>query len=202
MTIFKEADHAKLSKQHIFHSSNVYLTQHRQIENSMDNQKTCYEALNNQTSVSPSMQKRLDRISALINEGYTLKRGGGFDIQLHNSAGVRRNTLNPWKSPGGFSWIAFFFPSVVCCQIREWSYFYWIAILSVVSVLLSSIMGSDQVTSGGIILSVVYGCLFPYMRYLAIKEEKKEFLAIASFFLGIVLTIAAIIPAIILAVII
>ena len=36
MTILKEADHAKLSKQQIFHSSNVYLTQHRQIENSMD----------------------------------------------------------------------------------------------------------------------------------------------------------------------
>ena len=154
--------------------------------------------MNNQLSVSPSIQKRLDRISALINEGYTLKRYGDFDIQLHNSAGVRRNTLNPWKSPGGFSWIAFFFPSVVCCQIREWSYFYWIAILSVVSVLLSSIIGNEQVTSRGIILSVVYGCLFPYMRYLAIKEEKKEFSAIISFFLGIVLTIVAVIPAIIL----
>ena len=67
-----------------------------------------------------------------------------------------------------------------------------------VSVLLSSIMGSDQVTSGGTILSVVYGCLFPYKRYLAIKEEKKEFSAIVSFFLGIVLTIVAVIPAIIL----
>lgn len=144
------------------------------------------------------MQKRLDRISALINAGYTLKRGGGFDIQLRNSSGVRRNTLNPWKSPGGFSWIAFFFPSVVCCQIREWSYFYWIAILSVVSVLLSSLMGSDQVASGGTILSIVYGCLFPYMRYLAIKEEKKEFSVVVSFFWGIVLTIAAVIPAIIL----
>ena len=148
------------------------------------------------------MQKRLDRISSLISEGYTLKRGRGFDIQLHNSAGVRRNPLNPWKSPGGFSWIAFFFPSVVCCQIREWSYFYWIAILSLVSVVLSSIMGSDQATTGGTILSFVYGCLFPYMRYLAIKEEKKEFSVVISFFLGIALTMAAVIPAIILSAII
>ena len=149
------------------------------------------------------MQQRLDRISALINEGYTLKKVGIFDIQLHNSAGVRRNPLNPWKSPGGFSWIAFFFPSVVCCQIREWSYFYWIAILSLVSVVLSSIMGSDQVTTGGgTFLGFVYGCLFPYMRYLAIKEEKEEFSVVISFFLGIALTIAAVIPAIILSVII
>ena len=56
------------------------------------------------------MQQRLDRISALINEGYTLKRGRGFDIQLHNSAGVRRNPLNPWKSPGGFFLDSLLFP--------------------------------------------------------------------------------------------
>ena len=36
------------------------------------------------------------------------------------------------------------------------------------------------------------------MRYLAIKEEKKEFSAVISFFLATVLTIAVAIPAIIL----
>ena len=141
------------------------------------------------------MQKRLDRIDTLIHEGYTLKRDSWFDIQFNNSSGIRVNVLNPWKSPGGFSWIAFWFPGVVCCQIREWSYFYWIAIFTSTSVLISSLLNNDSFTTGGFLLNLLFACLFPYMRYLAIEEERKEFSVLKSFFLSIVLSIVAVIPA-------
>ena len=145
------------------------------------------------------MQKRLDRIDSLIKEGYTLKRSGWFDIQFHNSSGIRVNTLQPWKSPGGFSWIAFWFPGVVCCQIREWTYFYWLAIITSLSVVFASLFNNDSTSTGGFLLSLLYACLFPYMRYLAIEEKKQEFSVLTSFFLSIGLTIVAIIPAVILA---
>ena len=147
------------------------------------------------------MQKRLDRIDSLITEGYTLKRNGWFDIQFHNSSGMRVNTLQPWKSPGGFSWIAFWFPAVVCCQIREWSYFYWLAIITSLSVVFASIFNNDSTNTGGFLLSLLYACLFPYMRYLAIEGKKQEFSVLTSFFMSIGLTIVAIIPAVVLAVI-
>ena len=151
--------------------------------------------LKNQPSVSPPMQKRLDRIDALLQEGYTLKRDSWFDIQFNNSSGVRVNTFNPWKSPGGFSWIAFWFPGVVCCQIREWSYFYWIAVITSATVLISSLFNNDSITTGGFLLNLLYACLFPYMRYLAIEEERKEFSVVTAFFLSILLSIVAVLPA-------
>ncbi|WP_413325035.1 hypothetical protein [Synechococcus sp. MIT S9503] len=140
------------------------------------------------------MQKRLDSIDALICEGYTLKRDSWIDIQFNKSSGERVNTINPWKSPGGFSWIAFFFPQVVCCQIREWSYFYWLATITSASVLISSLFNNDSVTTGGFLLNLYYACLFPYMRYLAVEEERKEFSVLTAFFLSIVLTVVAVVP--------
>ena len=177
------------------------LIKYRQSRNRVDNGCIHHIALNNQSSVSPPMQKRLDRIDSLIKEGYTLKRNGWFDVQFHNSSGIRVNTLQPWKSPGGFSWIAFWFPAVVCCQIREWSYFYWLAIITSLSVVFASIFNNDSTNTGGFLLSLLYACLFPYMRYLAIEEKKQEFSVLTSFFMSIGLTIVAIIPAVVLAVI-
>ena len=62
-------------------------------------------------------------------------------------------------------------------------------------------MNNDSVTTGGFLLNLYYACLFPYMRYLAIEEKKQEFSVLTSFFMSIGLTIVAIIPAVILAVI-
>ena len=127
----------------------------RQSLHRVDNWFNYWNALYNQSSISPPMQKRLDRIDSLIKEGYTLKRSGWFDIQFHNSSGIRVNTLQPWKSPGGFSWIAFWFPGVVCCQIREWSYFYWIAIIFSLSVVFASLFNNDLPSTGGFLLSLL-----------------------------------------------
>ena len=140
------------------------------------------------------MQKRLDKIDVLIKEGYTLKRNSWYDIQFQKCSGNRININLPWKSPGGFSWIAFWFPGVVCCQIREWSYFKWIAVITCASVIFSAVLGSDSTTAGGLLLSIFYGCWFPYMRYMAIKEERDEFSVLTAFFLSIVLTVVAVIP--------
>ena len=165
----------------------------------MDNQFICCFALKNQPSVSPPMQKRLDTIDSLIQQGYTLKRNNWFDIQFKNSSGIRVNIFLPWRSPSGFSWIAFWFAGVVCCQIREWSYFYWLAIVTSLDVIFASLFNSDSNNFAGFVLSLIYASWFPYMRYLAIEEERKEFPVLNSFFMAIGLTFVAIIPAAILA---
>ena len=58
----------------------------------------------------------------------------------------------------------------------------------------SAVLGSDSTTAGGLLLSIFYGCWFPYMRYMAIKEERDEFSVLTAFFLSIVLTVVAVIP--------
>ena len=73
------------------------------------------------------MKSRLDRIDALISEGYTLNKIWGFYPDLKTSAGKSVDifgSLFRLAGPAGFSWVAFFFPWAVCVQIREWSFFY------------------------------------------------------------------------------
>ena len=73
------------------------------------------------------MKSRLDRIDALISEGYTLNKIWGFYPDLKTSAGKSVDifgSLFRLAGPAGFSWVAFFFPWAVCVQIREWPFFY------------------------------------------------------------------------------
>ena len=86
-------------------------------------------------SISAQMQSRLDRIDALIKEGHTLEKKWGYYPDLKTSSGKSVNIFGPLfrlSGPAGFSWIAFFFPWAVCAQIREWSYFYFVCIFSLV----------------------------------------------------------------------
>ncbi|MDC3056678.1 hypothetical protein OA093_00790 [bacterium] len=72
------------------------------------------------------MKSRLDRIDALISEGYTLNKIWGFYPDLKTAAGKSVEifgSLFRLAGPAGFSWVAFFFPWVVCTQIREWTFF-------------------------------------------------------------------------------
>ena len=74
-------------------------------------------------TISPNMQIKIDRINALIAQGYTLKKSG-INIDFRNSSGRPVSIFGFFASPAGFSWIAFFFPFAVCAQIKEWSFFY------------------------------------------------------------------------------
>ena len=75
------------------------------------------------------LKSRLDRIDALISEGYTLNKIWGFYPDLKTSAGKSVDifgSLFRLAGPAGFSWVAFFFPWAVCVQIREWPFFLFI----------------------------------------------------------------------------
>ena len=64
-------------------------------------------------TTSPQMKTRLDRIDALISEGYTLNKIWGFYPDLKKSSGKSVDifgSLFRLAGPAGFSWVAFFFP--------------------------------------------------------------------------------------------
>ena len=59
------------------------------------------------------MKIKLDRIDALISEGYTLNKTWGYYPDLKTSSGKSVNifgSLFRLSGPAGFSWIAFFLP--------------------------------------------------------------------------------------------
>ena len=61
-------------------------------------------------AISPQMKSRLDRIDALISEGYTLNKIWGFYPDLKTSAGKSVEifgSLFRLAGPASFSWVAF-----------------------------------------------------------------------------------------------
>ena len=61
------------------------------------------------------MKSRLDRIDALISEGYTLNKIWGFYPDLKTSAGKSVDifgSLFRLAGPAGFSWVAFSSPGL------------------------------------------------------------------------------------------
>jgi hypothetical protein len=152
-------------------------------------------------AISLQMQKRLDKIQALIDQGYTLEKSYGFPV-LKTSEG-KAKPVGGFKAPTGFSWIAFFFPFAVCTQIREWSYFYITGIFFIAISIASAIFKIDTSTSGSAgILGVIYGFNYPYLRYLSSKKGTEEIPVLASIVLGVVLLIACVIPSIIINVVV
>ena len=145
-------------------------------------------------STSLQMQKRLDKIQGLIDEGYNLEKKFGFPV-LKTSEG-KSKSVGGINSPTGFSWIGFFFPFVVCTQIREWSYFYINGIILIVISLVSLKLNpsSDLYTGSQVGIGVMYGFYYPYLRYLANEKGIKEIPILISIFLGIILTFLCALP--------
>ena len=150
------------------------------------------------------MKTRLDRIDALISEGYTLNKKWGFYPDLKTAAGKSVEifgSLFRLAGPAGFSWVAFFFPWVVCTQIREWPFFYSLFIFSLFGTTLAIFFeSSTSITS---LLSLLpcywYACMFPYLRYLAAKRNVNEISKTSSILIGFVLCLLALTPSLILA---
>ena len=150
------------------------------------------------------MKSRLDRIDALISEGYTLNKRWRFYPDLKTSAGKSVEifgSLFRLAGPAGFSWVAFFFPWVVCTQIREWPFFYSLFIFSLFDTILAIFFeSSTSITS---VLSLLtcywYACMFPYLRYLAAKQNVDEVSKTSSILIGFVLCLLALTPSLILA---
>ena len=151
-------------------------------------------------TISTGMQLKIDRINKLIEEGYTLKKEKGF-INFRNSSGKTVNIFGFFKSPAGFSWIAFFFPFAVCTQIKEWSYFYLaggvFAVLSIINV----VTGFDGSSAGSIAISMNYAYMFPYLRKIASDKGTIEKSKAKSIIIGLLLSIVCVIPSLIIEVI-
>jgi len=143
------------------------------------------------------MQARLDKIEAHLNEHNLRveKRYGFYPVLRSNS----NDSVKPLPTRGatgsGFSWIAFFWPFAVLTQIREFSFFGYVAVINIITAWINVLTGTDLSVAAGISIGVVYAYWYPYLRYLALKEEKEEMSVVASIFLGLLLAIAAAIPA-------
>ena len=150
------------------------------------------------------MKIKLDRIDALISEGYTLNKAWGYYPDLKTSSGKSVNifgSLFRLSGPAGFSWIAFFFPWAVCVQIREWPFFYSLFIFSLFDTILAIFFEAS--TSIASLLSLLtcywYACMFPYLRYIATKQDVEEISKTSSILIGFVLCLLALTPSLILA---
>ena len=147
------------------------------------------------------MQTRLDRIDALIKEGHILERKWGYYPDLKTSSGKSVNIFGPLfrlSGPAGFSWIAFFFPWAVCAQIREWSYFYFVCIFSLVETAVNIVFNSSG-TFTEFITSFFYASMYPYLRYMAAKQGVEEISKGSSIVIGFSLGVLALVPSVILA---
>ena len=177
----------------MFGSAASYLDGHDISEQNGYYSKRFYEVV----AISPEMQIRLDKIDTLIQDGHTLNKKWGYYPDLKNSSGKSINIfggLLRFSGPAGFSWIAFFFPWAVCAQIKEWSFFYFVGIFSLMSTALSLALDSTS-SIYEFLTCYFYANMFPYMRYMAKKSNVQEYSKPASIAIGLLLMIVALLPA-------
>lgn len=156
------------------------------------NEKIIYNS-----SISIEMGKRLASIQQLIQQGYTIDKAQNAFPVLTSQLG-RNYNLSIFRNPAGFSWIGFFFPYAVCTQIREWSYFYITSIVYILASITSFVIKYDISNLAGISLSISYGIYFPYLRYIAVQKEVKEIPRGKSIIYGLLLSVLAVMPSLIL----
>ena len=149
-------------------------------------------------TVSAAMQARLDKIEAHLNEhNLRVEKRYGFYPVLRSNSNDSVKPLPTRRATGsGFSWIAFFFPFAVCTQIREFSFFAFQASIYIITAWIHVITGKDFSIGVGFGVSIIYGYWFPYLRYLALKENRKEYAVFQSIIFGLFLSFASIVPSI------
>ena len=150
-------------------------------------------------TVSVAMQARIDKIDAHLNEHNLRveKLYGLYPILKSNSNDSTKSLACSGAKGSGFSWIAFFFPYAVCTQIREFSFFAFQASFYIIAAWIHVITGKDFSTGVAFGICFVYGYWFPYLRYLALKENRKEYAVFQSIIFGLFLSFASIIPSIV-----
>lgn len=147
-------------------------------------------------TVSPRMNKRLEAITALVQNGYTVqKQWGAFPFLMTSTGGKKPISL--FSNPAGFSWVGFFFPFAVCAQIKEWSYFYVSGIVYLITAVISAATQTDLANGASIAIAIMYGMYFPYLRYLAKENSVQENSLGFSIIIGLLLAIAVAIPTVI-----
>ena len=154
-------------------------------------------------TLSPQMKLKMEKIDSLIDKGYGLKTQlGNLIPNLISPQGKSINTFSRRYGDdqlAGFSWIAFFFPFALATQIRHWSYFWFVGIIAFLLDIFVAIPFNIDINTGlGIVIGMFYGYTFPYQRWLFLKSNKKEMGVFKSIILGLLLTIVAAIPSMIL----
>ncbi len=153
-------------------------------------------------AISSEMKLRLDKIDALVEKGYQVKTFGDYLIPiLISPKGKAVSNILQGKhgddSLPGFSWIAFFFPYVFATKIRDWKYFWFLGILGFILTIIESIFNIDLSIGLSLGVPLFYGSGYPYQRWLFVKSNKEEIGTFMSVLLGVLLTLVALIPSII-----
>lgn len=159
------------------------------------NQSSSQSTQSRMKTVSKEMVARLQAIDKLASQGYQVKKIWDAIPGLVGSSGIDKSVLV--SSPAGFSWIAFFFPFAVCTQIKEWSYFYVAGSAYLAGSLFYKASGWDPAVVISLAIAYQYGFYFPYLRWLALRDEKSELEKGSSIVLGLALSFACVIPSII-----
>lgn len=154
-------------------------------------------------TLSPQMKLKMEKIDSLIDKGYSLKTE--FRSLIPNLISPQGKSINTYNQRygddplPGFSWIAFFFPFALATQIRHWSYFWFVGIIAFLLDIFIAIPFNIDINSAiGIGIGFFYGYIFPYQRWLFLKSNKKEIGVFKSIIVGLLLTIVAAIPSMIL----
>ena len=145
-------------------------------------------------AISSKMKARLESIDRLVSEGYRVTKIYNALPVLATSSGARKNITV--SGPAGFSWIAFFFPFAVCAQIKEWSYFYVAGFVYLTGSVLHKIFGWDPSSALGLALGFQYGLFFPYLRWLALQENRTELTAVNSVVVGLLMSVMCAVPSV------
>jgi len=161
----------------------------------VENQNSSQQRKSKIMTVSKQMLTRLEIIDKLASQGYLVKKTWESIPGLVSSSGLDKSVLT--SSPAGFSWIAFFFPFAVCTQIKEWSYFYVVGSMYLAGSIFYKVSGWDPAFIVGLGIGYQYGFYFPYLRWLAIQNDKPELDKGSSVLLGLVLSFVCVIPSVI-----
>ena len=152
--------------------------------------------------LSSEMKLRLDKIDTLIEKGYSVKiKKENFIPILISPEGKFVNTFFKSKIGDdilpGFSWIAFFFAPIFAAKIRDWNYFWFVGLIVFILSIIESIFNIDTSYSSSIGISLIYGFGYPLQRWLFAKSNKEEIGIFISLLLGLLLSLVAGIPALI-----
>ena len=153
-------------------------------------------------AVSSEMKLRLDKIDKLVEKGYLVKTKGIFLFPIVRSPqGAVVNPVFRGKygddALPGFSWIAFFFPFVFATKIKYWRYFWIVGSFGLVGSIIDSIFNIEVSNAYGIVIGILYGFYYPFHRWLFVKSNREEIGTFESVLLGILLSLAAAIPSLI-----
>ena len=144
--------------------------------------------------LSKQIEVKLDRIAKTIEEGYRLERLKDFAIPtLFNKEGRRVRLI--FAGPAGFSISGFFFSSIFCTQMKEYSYFLIFGVLSFIGAIATSLGVPIISTLLDFSFWIAYGFYYPYLRFINREQKKENLSLIKALIYSIGLGFIAITPA-------